>query len=277
MNWDLWKRQAAAILRIEWKKSFFARRAWWIYFLALGPVAITLGHSLHEMSRRVSNCIIGEDSQMYAGIFHMFYLRLGIYFGCVGIFSNLFRSEVLERTLHYYFLAPVRREVVVAGKYLAGLAASTFFFAGGAALSFIFISMHFGQAYQDYILRGPGLEQLVGYVVTAVLACAGYGALFMGAGMLFRNPMIPAAVMMVWEGINGFLPPLLKKISIIFYLQSIAPVQLPVEPGEPGSLLVVPADPAPVWLAVPGLLAVVLAMLALAARQARRLQISYTE
>jgi len=39
----------------------------------------------------------------------------------MGIFSNLFRGEMLEKTLHYYFLTPMRREMLVAGKYLAGL------------------------------------------------------------------------------------------------------------------------------------------------------------
>ena len=28
----------------------------------------------------------------------------------MGIFSNLFRGEMLEKTLHYYFLTPIRRE-----------------------------------------------------------------------------------------------------------------------------------------------------------------------
>jgi hypothetical protein len=54
---------------------------------------------------------------VFAGLFHFYYLRLGIFFGCVGIFSNLFRGEMLEKTLHYYYLTPLRRELLVAGKY----------------------------------------------------------------------------------------------------------------------------------------------------------------
>ena len=38
----------------------------------------------------------------------------------MGIFSNLFRGEMLEKTLHYYYLTPLRRELLVAGKYLGG-------------------------------------------------------------------------------------------------------------------------------------------------------------
>ena len=49
-----------------------------------------------------------------------FYLRAGIFFGCMGIFSNLFRGEMLEKTLHYYFLTPMRREALVAGQVPGG-------------------------------------------------------------------------------------------------------------------------------------------------------------
>ena len=68
-------------------------------------------------------------------------------------------------------------------------------------------------------------------------------------GLFFRNPMIPAAVVFVWENLNPFLPALLKKISVIFYLRSLCPVEVPVPP--PFSVMVIDADPTPAWLAVP--------------------------
>ena len=125
----LWRRQVAAILRLELKKSLFSKRAWWIYILTLGPVAIT---GLHSLVGRNGGHTMGDDNMIFAGIFQVYFLRLGIFFGCLGIFSNLFRAEVLERTLHYYFLSPVRREVLAVSKYLAGLIAATVYFAGSA-------------------------------------------------------------------------------------------------------------------------------------------------
>jgi len=62
-------------------------------------------------------------------------------------------------------------------------------------------------------------------------------------GLLFRNPLIPAAVVFVWENLNPFLPDLLKKISIIFYLKSLCPVEVPVPP--PFSVMVVESDRVP--------------------------------
>jgi ABC-type transport system involved in multi-copper enzyme maturation permease subunit len=274
-GWALWRRQMAGILRLEMKKSFFAKRGLWIYLLALGPLFLTIGHSLYTSARGTPRCSIAEDSMVFAGMFQFFYLKFAIFFGCVAVFTNLFRGEVLERTLHYYLLAPVRREVLLSGKYVSGLAATAVLFAISVMLAFLTISAHFGQEYWNYILRGTGLAQLGWYVAIAVLACAGYGAIFLFMGLSYRNPMIPAAAVMVWEGINGFLPPLLKKFSVIFYLKSLCPVDVPL-PG-PLSILALEADPVPAWLAIPGLVVVSALVLYLAGRRARKFQISYSE
>src|SRR5215469_1786793 len=133
---SLYLRQIGAVLRLEFKKTFFSKRGWWVYLLALGPLAITTLHWLVESARHGGRHSIGEDTLVFAGLFHFYYLRLGIFFGCVGIFSNLFRGEMLEKTLHYYYLTPMRREVLVAGKYLAGLCSAMVLFVGSAALSF---------------------------------------------------------------------------------------------------------------------------------------------
>jgi hypothetical protein len=275
MPWNLWLRQMGGVLRLELRKSFFSRRAWWIYLLALAPVLLTGAHWLIESPRQVARHSIGEDSMVFAGIFQFFYLRLGIFFGCVGIFSNQFRGEMLEKTLHYYLLTPLRRELLVAGKYVAGLSAALVLWVGSVAVSFLLVGRHFGAAYSDFLFDGPGLGQLGWYMLTTALACVGYGAVFVLAGIWFRNPMIPAAVVMVWENLNPFLPELLKKISVIFYLKSLCPVELPAPP--PISLLVVVADPTPAWLAVPGLIVLALLLLAYAGLSARRAEINYGE
>jgi ABC-type transport system involved in multi-copper enzyme maturation permease subunit len=271
----LWMRQLGAVLRLEWRKTFFSKRGWWVYLLALGPVAITLLHWLVEAGRPSGHHSLGDDSIVYAGMFQFFYLRGAIFFGCVGIFSNLFRAEMLEKTLHYYYLTPLRREMLVAGKYVAGLAMAVVLFAGSAAASFLLIGRHFGAAYSNYIWHGPGLSQLGWYTLTAALAAVGYGAVFLMCGLLFRNPMIPAAVVYVWENLNPFLPSLLKKISVIFYLTNLCPVEVPLPP--PLNLIVVETDPTPVWLAIPGLLAVSLLLLLYTAYSARQGEISYGE
>src|ERR1035437_4521361 len=121
-NWNLWFRQIIAIMRIDLRKTFFAKRGLWIYLLAFAPEIPMIGHWLFNQGRLHDT--LGEDVQIFAGIFQFFYLRVAIFFGCVGIFSNLFRGEMMEKTLHYYYMTPVKREALVAGKFLAGLAVS---------------------------------------------------------------------------------------------------------------------------------------------------------
>ena len=57
----------------------------------------------------------------------------------------------------------------------------------------------------------------------ALLGCIGYGSVFLLTGALFRNPIFPAAGILIWESINSFLPPLLQKFSVIYYLKSLVP------------------------------------------------------
>ncbi len=272
----LWMRQIAAVLApgMEEDAAFQAR------LVDLLPGAGTgVPDALHWLveSRvtRHGRHSLGEDSVVFAAMFQFFYLRGAIFFGCMGLFSNLFRAEMLEKTLHYYYLTPMRREMLVAGKYLAGLAVALLLFVGSTVVSFLFIGRHAGAAYTDYILHGPGLSQLAWYSVTAALACVGYGAIFLMTGLFSRNPMVAAAVVFVWEGINPFLPSVLQKVSVIFYLRNLAPVEVPVPP--PLNVMVISTDPSPAWLAIGGLLAVSALLLVYTALSARTAEISYGE
>jgi hypothetical protein len=113
--------------------------------------------------------------------------------------------------------------------------------------------------------------------VTA-LACLGYGSVFLAAGLLFRNPMLPAAVVLLWESANLFLPATLKKISIIFYLQSLCPVVAPPEKDMNPllALLVSSAEPTPAAWAILGLIVVTGLVLVFAGYRARSLEINYS-
>ena len=77
---------------------------------------------------------IPKDSLIFAAVFQFFYLRLAIFFGCVGVFMNLFRGEMLDKSLHFYLLAPIRREILAIGKYLAGLIATVVIFCTSTSL-----------------------------------------------------------------------------------------------------------------------------------------------
>src|SRR5271157_2224344 len=50
----LWWTQIRAVIRLEIRKTFLAKRGLWIYLLALAPVALFLGHSLIEIQQHGS-------------------------------------------------------------------------------------------------------------------------------------------------------------------------------------------------------------------------------
>ncbi|MBM3783862.1 MAG: hypothetical protein FJW30_05845 [Acidobacteria bacterium] len=218
-----------------------------------------------------------EDRRIFAGVFQYFYLRLAIFFGCLGVFINLFRGEMLDRSLHYWFLAPVRREVLLLGKYLAGLIAAGLIFSLGTALSFTGMILPHDSADVQVYLGSMGYAHLGWYILAAVLGCVGYGSVFLASGLLLRNPIVPAIVILLWESANGFLPDALQKLSVLHYLQSVCPVPAPMDSGVPPLLrmLLAPAAPSSTLAAVLGLLGVTALVLFAASHAVRRLEINY--
>ena len=191
----------------------------------------------------------------------------------MGIFLRLVRGEAIEHTQHYSLLAPLRREVLLVGKFLAGSLTTITVFGTGVLLSFALMYAH-SDAGRDFVWNGPGLAHLGAYLLVTVLACLGYGATFLALGSAFRNPIVPAMVVFLFEGINGVLPIWLKHLSVTFYVKPLCPVDLPIE-GIAGLFTVV-AEPTPPWLAVSGLLTFVLLVVALACWRIRHLEISYS-
>jgi ABC-type transport system involved in multi-copper enzyme maturation permease subunit len=268
-SWALWSRQIAAILRIEARKNFFGKRALLIYLLAALPVLLLFAMvAFGRTAQRLADPGLG--SIIFAYVYEVLVLRAVVFFGCAWIFMNLFRGEIVDRSLHYYLLSAVRREVLVAGKYLSGLLASAVLFGGTTVVCLaLYYAPRGASAAAQHLVNGPGLHQALGYVFVTALACAGYGAVFLAVGLLFRNPIIPALAIYGWEVINFLLPPVLKKISVIHYLQSLSPVPVPEGP------FAVLADPTPAWIGVPGFLVVTALVLWFAAWRVRRLEIRY--
>ena len=218
-----------------------------------------------------------DDREIFAGIFQYFYLRLAIFFGCLGIFMYLFRGEMSNRTLHFWFLAPARREVLLAGKYAAGLIASAAIFGGGALLTLVALIWPYEAVEVQAYWNAGGMGHVFWYTAAAVLGCVGYGSVFLAVGLYVRNPIIPAAVLLAWEGAAGVLPQALQKLSVLYYVQSLCPVPPPIDDDVPTliRLLAAPAAPASRPGAILGLLLLTAFVLWIASRAVRRMEVSY--
>src|SRR6185369_13430108 len=269
LSWSLWLRQIAAIFHFEVQKNFLGRRAILIYLLALLPLFPLLVLAIFQPPGNE-----WQDFNRYSEIYSLLYngliLRTIVFFGCAWIFMNLFRGEIVDRSLHYYFLSAVRRDVLIVGKYFSGLVTSIVLFTATtvAGMLLLYLPRFYSQSLR-YFVEGKGLAQILTYAGITMLACVGYGAFFLVVGLFVRNPIIPALLLYGWEWINFLLPPLLKKISVIHYLNSLTPVPL-----QEGPFAVV-AEPTPAWIAIPSMLLVTLLVLVLASYRIRHMEIRY--
>ncbi len=268
-RWGLWLRQVGAIFRLEIQKNLLGRRSILIYLIALLPLfPLALLALVTPPGNEWRD--FNQYSVIYSIIYNGLILRTLIFFGSAWIFMNLFRGELVDRSLHYYFLSAVRREVLVVGKYLSGLVTSIVLFTTTTVIAMLLLYFpHFYSQSVRYFTEGRGLTQLLTYAGITILACVGYGAFFLVVGLFVRNPIIPALVLYGWEWLNFLLPPLLKKISVIHYLNSLVPV-----PMSEGPFAVV-AEPTPAYIAIPSMLVVTILVLILAAYRIRHMEIRY--
>ncbi|MDQ1591929.1 MAG: type transport system permease protein [Pyrinomonadaceae bacterium] len=269
LPWGLWAQQTFSILSQELRKNFLSRRALLLYLLAALPIFLLFVLAILPPDDDEFQNINGL-SLVFSLIYNTLILRAVVFFGCAWVFMNLFRGEVVDRSLHYYFLSPIRREVLVVGKYLSGLVTAIVLF-GLTTLASLFMLYfpRFSSESTRYFFEGAGGKQALIYLGITTLACIGYGAIFLIVGLFFRNPIIPALLIYGWEWINFLLPPLLKKASVIHYLHSLMPV--PMNEGP----FAVMAQPTPAWISVPSLLIFTLIVLVLAGYHTRRMEISY--
>jgi ABC-type transport system involved in multi-copper enzyme maturation permease subunit len=272
--WRLYASQISVLLRNELRRNLFTRRRIWIYLLALVPVLIILAHIIFDRREPAGSSQIETDTQVLAGIVQLYYLRLGIFFACMGIFTWLFRGEMVSRTLHYQFLVPVRREVLIVGKFLAGAVVAIALFETAVLACFYLMYSRFGSAGKSYVVDGPGLGQLGSYLLVTALACLGYGAVFLALSLLFKNPIVPGAMLMGWEAFAPIFPSWAQRLSVTFYLKHLCAVKLPVD--GPLAIFTVVAEPVSPFVAVFGLLCLTLAILVLSCFLIHRLEITYT-
>jgi hypothetical protein len=255
--------QLMAVVGFELRKAVSGRRLFAPLFLAGLPVLALAVRAALPISRAVNGPALDA---LFAGIFQAYTLRLGVFFATVAIFLQLVRREHQEQTLHLYLLVPVRRDLIVLGKYLAGLAEVGILFAASTGASYVLLFLPGGTGLLgDQFPGGPGLERMTGYMVIVGLATAVYGAVFLLIGALSRNPMGPVLAVFAFESVDRFLPAPIERLSVIRALAAWVAENAGIESGTGAGL-----D----FILGPALL--VPACLALAVVVLRRAEVDYT-
>ena len=200
LHWALWLRQIGAIFRLEIEKNFLSRRSILIYLIAMLPLfPLTILAIVRPPGGPWSD--FNQISVNYAVLYNGLILRTVVFFGSAWIFMNLFRGELVDRSLHYYFLSAVRREVLVVGKYVSGLATSIILFTATTVISMLLMYFpHYYSQSMRFFTEGKGLTQLLTYAGITILACVGYGAFFLVVGSV-RSQSHHSRARALWLGV----------------------------------------------------------------------------
>jgi ABC-type transport system involved in multi-copper enzyme maturation permease subunit len=256
-------RRIWAAAHLEWRRRFSVRR--WFAATLYASLPILLAVAALALRPEVLGQSIGARRVFFAAVFEVLIIRITLFFGCMQIFLGLFQNEQAEQTLHYAFLAPIRRDALALGKYLFGVIAAHALFCASALTAFCLL---FAPLTSEDSLAVDARHAFA-YLGVVSLACIGYGAVFLLIGTIFRNPNFPIGALFAWEWGNVFLPPLLKRLSVAYYLNSLLPVPLPTE------MLAIAADPPPTATSVVSVLLLATFAVGAAVLYVRRMEIRY--
>lgn len=172
------------------------------------------------------------------------YLHFVVFFIANILGSAVIRQERDEQTLHYFFLQPVRRWMVICGKFAAYLLVS------GAICVASFWIAYLALALPVVGLRGVGADlfshgrfAVMGReTLVLLLGLVAYGAfaLIMGGVGFFKSASY-SLFLLGWEAGLPYLPSTLKFWTFAHYLQSLLPEHI-IENKDMFELLGEPAS-----------------------------------
>ncbi len=262
-------RQIRTVAGVDFRRTLGGRRTLALALYCSLPVVVALIRSV--WFPEAARMDVGRTTHELAQIFSLFHLRFIVFFGCAFLFVKSFRGEVLQQILHLTLLLPIRRRDLIIGKYFGALAVALAVFLPSTVALIVMYRLANGlEKTVQMMTSAQGLGHLAAYVGITAVAVVGYGALFLLAGLFFKNPMVPAALYLGFEALAPFLPFPIRVFSIARHLHALLPV-----PVSLGPLAVTGAD-MPGWLAVILILAVAAIAVRLAGRRAQGHEIDYS-
>jgi ABC-2 type transport system permease protein len=138
---------------------------------------------------------------------------LAVYYG-----TALVADEVEDKTITYLFTRPIPRGAVMLGKFLAYFVCTVMVVLPSLMLVYFLIGLSGGGSLAETF---PTLVKDLAIVVLGLLA---YGGLFAWVGARFKRPLIIGLVFVFgWEQVAALIPGYIRNLTIIYYLQSLAP------------------------------------------------------
>jgi len=205
---------------------------WVLIILGLTPCLfsgmIAIGKIIQEGYGRQPQ--ISEMNQFLQMAFRLFYIHFIIFFVAIIFGFTLLRKEVDDRTLHYLFLQPVDKTLVILSKYLAFVIVTWVFLCATFLLMYtiMFIPYGIGVMANDLFESGRATS-LVEECFVMLVALVLYGAIFMVMGTIFKSAWF-GAIFYIWETALPYLPSTFKYFTVSQYLQAMTPERGAISP-----------------------------------------------
>ena len=182
--------------------------------VTLTPVLIPLALAF------LSEAVYAEDgSRIFERMVEGLYLAaisplLGLFFA-----TMLIGEDVESQTIPYVLTRPIPRSALVLGKYAAFMAISTTVMLPAIVLTFAACTALGGISFS-----ASGISLLAHYCGVAIMSLAGYGAVCMMFGTLFKRPIIVGVVTIFgWQRLAMFVPGFIDFFTIEKYVKMLLP------------------------------------------------------
>ena len=222
-------RQFMAIFSLSLRRMMRSR---WAYLgFAIVPLAVIMlilyffpeSEGLGSTKEKVNTA-----HQIYESLLRSYFLHFMVFF-IANIFGfSIMRSEIDNQTLHYLFLQPINRWLLILGKLSAYLLISSVVCITTLWLCYTLLMLDWvgvGGLFEDLFKGGRGLI-LIKESLALSLGLLVYGALAMMMACIFKSNAGYGFLLLCWESLLPWLPIALKKGTIMHYLHSLMPERL---------------------------------------------------
>lgn len=171
--------------------------------LVILVVAVLESAGLLFLPRRVAHENTGDD--LYGYFTYFGWIQLGLPFLALFFGVTAVHQDLEDRTSTYLFLRPVRRSVLLVGKWLASTLVAAGLLAVPVVLTWCAIAL---PARPWRAGLAPSFLSPATYLLGAVMTAPAYAAVGAFAGACFKRPLVLAMAFLVgWEVVVSNLPP----------------------------------------------------------------------
>ncbi len=227
---------ALRVFDLSLSQMLWSRRTIFMLLVVGGPVivAFTLRAlvlvGLFDGDVDAGSLMSGAD--LFGLMFWVFYL--GISVPLLGLFygTALIADEVEDKTITYFFTRPISRGAVLVGKYLAYLVCTGLVVLPSLMIVFFLVMPLLGGSI------GAGFPDLLKDLGLLAVGLAVYGAVFALVGAALKRPLLVGLVFIFgWEPGMLVVPGYMKRFTVRYYMQGLAPHSMPADDSVLGSVL----------------------------------------